>query len=49
LQQVLDAQQSRWVTEIDWDSRLEFEMGGPEKIHPHQLRWLKRMKPYIYK
>ena len=49
LQQVLDAQQSRWVTEIDWDSRLEFEMGGTEKIHPHQLRWLKRMKPYIYK
>ncbi|MCX6866928.1 MAG: hypothetical protein NTV46_12070, partial [Verrucomicrobia bacterium] len=49
LQQVLDAQQSRWVAEIDWDSRLDFEMGGPEKIQPHQLRWLKRMKPYIYK
>jgi hypothetical protein len=49
LKQVLDAQQSRWVTEIDWDSRLDFEMGGTEKLHPHQLRWLKRMKPYIYK
>jgi hypothetical protein len=49
LQQVLDAQQSQWITEIDWDSRLEFEMDGPEKLAPHQLRWLKRVKPYIYK
>jgi hypothetical protein len=49
LQQALDAQQSKWATEINWDSRMEFEMGGREKLEPHQLRWLKRVKPYLYK
>jgi len=49
LQQALDSQQGQWVTEPDWDSRMEFEMGGPENLAPHQLRWLKRVKPYIYK
>jgi hypothetical protein len=47
LQQALDAQQSKWVTEVDGDSRMEFEMGGRENLAPHQLRWLKRVKPYI--
>ena len=49
LRRALDAQRSKWVTEIDWDSRMEFEMGGREDLAPHQLRWLKRVKPYIYK
>ena len=47
LQQALDAQQSKWVTDVDGDSRREFEMGGRENLAPHQLRWLKRVKPYI--
>lgn len=49
LQRVLDAQQSKWATEVNWDSRMEFEMGGREDLAPHQLRWLKRVKPYRYK
>jgi len=49
LQRALDAQRSKWVTEIDWDSRMEFEMGGRENLAPHQLRWLKRVKPHLYK
>ncbi len=48
LQRALDAQQSKWTTEVDWDSRMEFEMGGRENLAPHQLRWLKRVKPYMY-
>jgi hypothetical protein len=50
LQRVLDAQQGKWVTEIDWDSRLKFEKEHPfEELLPHQQRWLKRVKPYKYK
>jgi len=49
LRRALDAQQSKWVTEINWDSRMEFEMGGRENLEPHQLRWLKRVKPYVYR
>ena len=49
LQRVFDAQQSKWVTEVDWDSRMEFEMGGRDGLAPHQLRWLKRVKPHAYK
>ncbi len=49
LQRALDAQQGKWVTEVDWDSRMEFEMGGRENLAPHQLRWLKRVKPYAYR
>ena len=49
LRQALDAQQSKWATEVNWDSRMEFEMGGRKDLAPHQLRWLKRVKPYLYK
>ncbi|MFC1601050.1 DUF6055 domain-containing protein [Candidatus Sumerlaeota bacterium] len=49
LQQALEAQQREWVTEVDWDSRMEFEMGEREDIAPHQLRWLQRVKPHKYK
>ena len=49
LRQALDAQQRKWTTEVNWDSRMEFEMGGRDKLEPHQLRWLKRVKPYLYK
>ncbi len=48
LQQALDGQQSQWTTEVNWDSRMEIEMDGREKLEPHQLRWLKRVKPYLY-
>ena len=49
LQQAIDAQQSKWVTEVDWDSSMEFETGGLKELAPYQLRWLKRVKPYKYK
>jgi hypothetical protein len=49
LNQALEAQQGKWTSEVNWDSRLEFEMDGREKLAPHQLRWLKRVKPYTYK
>jgi len=49
LQQALDAQTSKWATEVNWDSRMEFEMNGLKNIAPHQLRWLKRAKPHAYK
>jgi len=49
LQQALDAQQAEWTTEVNWDSRMEFEKGGRENLQPHQLRWLQRVKPYLYK
>jgi len=49
LQSVLDAQQAKWVTEVDWDSRLKFEKEHPfDQLLPHQQRWLKRVKPYLY-
>ena len=50
LQSVLDAQQAKWVTEVDWDSRLKFEKEHPfDELLPHQQRWLKRVKPYLYR
>jgi hypothetical protein len=49
LRQALDAQRKKWVSEINWDGRMEFETGGRENLAPHQLRWLKRVKPYMDK
>ena len=49
LRDVMQAQQRERLTTIDWDPRLPFEFGGKEDLPPHLLRWLKRVKPYIYK
>ena len=42
-------QQSKWVTRCDWDARVDFEKAPFDELLPYQQRWLKRMKPYLYK
>jgi len=46
--QVFEEQRGGWITEVNWDSRMKLERGGLENLKPHLVRWLKRVKPYVY-
>jgi len=44
LRSVLSIQQSKWATEVNWEDTKK----DREKLAPHELQWLKRMKPWEF-